>query len=109
MHWIILRGLEVHWTTFGGCFGHFESTCPNLLHSDSTRETWPLGGDKTLTFSTFLINSESAHQNQWENGLGGGIFKLFAIWTTLVPIRLLWDIRLAFDVYPNFGQGRPNL
>ena len=86
MHWIILRGLEVHWTTIGGCFGHFESTCPNLLHSDSTRETWPLGGDKTLTFSTFFDKfriSTSKSMGKWPRR---GYFQTF--WNFGPPYRL---------------------
>ena len=45
--------------------------------------TPPLRRVRMKTFLIFLAISESAHQNEWENAHGGGIFKLFAYWTTL--------------------------
>ena len=46
--------------------------------------TPPLRRVRMKTFLIFLAISESAHQNEWENAHGGGIFKLFAYWTTLM-------------------------
>ena len=51
--------------------------------------TPPLRRVRMKTFLIFLAISESAHQNEWENAHGGGIFKHFAYWTTLVRV-LIW-------------------
>ena len=42
------------------------------------------GGYKRQFFSNFFAFSKPVYQNEWENALGGVIFGLLAVWTTLV-------------------------
>ena len=49
------------------------------------------------TFLNFFAFSESAHQNEWENALGGVIFKLFAYWATLLKIKTHVNGRICFS------------
>ena len=41
------------------------------------------GGYKRQFFSIFFAFSKPVYQNEWENALGGVIFGLLAVWTTL--------------------------
>ena len=49
IHWIILRGLEVHWTTFAGCFGkldcfsHLRHICVYAVYAKNSLILLPMG------------------------------------------------------------------